>query len=123
MTDTNLTRDQIEAMRTEAGTAGDYAMVETCDRAIDGDADAIAAVQTAMDNAAAMDDETLARVTNAYFIASVREDGSWDVIREIAASNDDEANAIAERECDGDDWYVLTRRGGRLVNINGGVDG
>jgi hypothetical protein len=62
-------------------------------------------------------------MTDPYFIARVREDGSWDVIREIAAKDDDEANAIAERECEGDDWYVLTRRGGKLININGGVDG
>jgi hypothetical protein len=57
MSDTNLTRDQIEAMRTEAGTACDYSMVETCDRAIEGDADAIAAVRKAIDDAAAMGDE------------------------------------------------------------------
>ena len=58
MTDINPTRDQIEAMRTEAGTAGDYAMVETCDRAIDGDAAAMATIRRAMSDAAAMDDET-----------------------------------------------------------------
>jgi hypothetical protein len=118
-----LTRKQIEALQTEAGSAADNAMVDICERALDGCPIALEAVRKAIDDAAAMDDETLPRMTDPYFIARVREDGSWDVIREIAAKDDDEANAIAERECEGDDWYVLTRRGGKLININGGVDG
>jgi len=40
-------------MQTAAGTAGDYTMVQACDRAIEGDADAIEIVQKAIDDAAA----------------------------------------------------------------------
>lgn len=37
---TTITTEQIEALRTEAGAAGDSKQVELCTRALDGDADA-----------------------------------------------------------------------------------
>ena len=49
-----LTRKQIAAMQTEAGTAGDHAMVDICERALDGCPIALAAVAKAIDDAAAM---------------------------------------------------------------------
>lgn len=47
---------RISALRSEAGQWGDLAQVEICDRAIDGDTDAIADCQSVMDEAAAADD-------------------------------------------------------------------
>lgn len=38
----NITPDTIEALRTEAGQAGDLEMVAVCDQALAGNADAIA---------------------------------------------------------------------------------
>ena len=113
----NLTRKQIEAMQTEAGTAGDYDMVDICERALDGCPIALAAVAKAINDIAAMDDETLARATTTYWLAYAREDGEWDIVRGFEARSDAEANAYAEANHDGE-WYVLdsTRR-----NINGGA--
>ena len=113
-----LTRKQIEAVQIEAGSAADHAMVDICERALDGCPIALAAVAKAIDDAAAMDDQTLARATNTYWLAYAREDGEWDIVRGFEATSDAEANAYAERECDNDDWYVLdsNRR-----NINGGA--
>jgi hypothetical protein len=55
-----------------------------------------------------------------YRIAYVAADGSWDVVRTFAATDDDAANAYAAQECEGDDdWFVLDSTG---RNINGGND-
>lgn len=51
-----LTRKQIEAMQAEAGSAGDYAMVDICERALDGCPIALEAVAKAIDDVAAMID-------------------------------------------------------------------
>ena len=50
------TDEQIEALRTEAGQAGDLDMVAICDRALDGDNDARWQVREVLDAAAAMRD-------------------------------------------------------------------
>lgn len=51
-----LTNQQIEAMRDEAAAARDYAMVDTCTRAMSGDQAAAEVVARAIADAAAMDD-------------------------------------------------------------------
>jgi len=53
-----LTRKQIEALQTEAGSAADNAMVDICERALDGCPIALEAVRKAIDDAAAMDDDS-----------------------------------------------------------------
>lgn len=45
--------DQIRALRAEAGSAGDAAMVAICDRALEGDDEAIEACVEAINDAAA----------------------------------------------------------------------
>lgn len=54
-----------------------------------------------------------------YHVAVVKESGDWDIIDTFTAADDDAANAYAEQNHDGIEWYVLddNRR-----NINGGVD-
>jgi hypothetical protein len=52
-----LTHEQLAALRDEAGAAGDYAMVDTCDRAMSGDLAAVEVAATAIASAAAMHDE------------------------------------------------------------------
>ena len=47
------TTEQIEALRNEAGEAGDMAQVAICDRALDGDESAIAACGDVIADAAA----------------------------------------------------------------------
>jgi hypothetical protein len=42
MDNATLTDAQLEALKTEAGEAGDLEQVAICDRALDGDADALA---------------------------------------------------------------------------------
>ena len=66
------TRQELQAFRVEAGQAGDYAMVEICDRAIEGDPAAIAAVRKAMGDAAAMDDERPADRTHRLYCEARR---------------------------------------------------
>ena len=47
---------QIEALRSEAGIAGDLAQVAICDRALDGDESALAECQGVIANAVSMAD-------------------------------------------------------------------
>ena len=49
-----ITNEQIEALRAEAGAAGDTAQVAICDRALDGDAVARAECARVIADAAAM---------------------------------------------------------------------
>lgn len=51
-----ITRQQLYALRSEAGDAGDESMAETCDRALDGDADAITECERLVDDAEAQRD-------------------------------------------------------------------
>lgn len=51
-----VTDEQIEALRTEAGEAGDLEQVALCDRAIDGDADARAKCERVIRTAWAQQD-------------------------------------------------------------------
>lgn len=53
-----LTPAMTKALRTEARTAGDDLMVESCDMALRGDADSKAAVCRAINDARAQDDST-----------------------------------------------------------------
>ena len=50
---TNLTTSQIEALRAEAAQAGDFAMVDICNAALDGDSDAMAECARVIVDAAA----------------------------------------------------------------------
>ena len=113
-----LTRKQIEALQTEACSAADNAMVDICERALDGCPIALEAVCKAIDDVAAMDDATLARATNNYWLAYARENGEWDIVQGFVANSDAAANAWAEANTYNDNWYVLdsNRR-----NINGGA--
>ena len=52
--------EQIETLRAEAGAAGDSEMVAICDRALDGDEDAILECAEDIDDARAQNDETSA---------------------------------------------------------------
>lgn len=49
-----MTTHEIEAMRDEAGAAGDMAMVAICDRALSGDEKAIVICERVASDAAAM---------------------------------------------------------------------
>ena len=49
-----------------------------------------------------------------YDIAFVCDDGSFDVVDNVHAATDDEANDYAEAEYAGQDWYVLLD--GRNIN-------
>ena len=51
-----------------------------------------------------------------YSIAFAKADGSWDIVQTFVASNDDAANAWAEKNYAGQEWYVLNANGD---NING----
>ena len=53
----NITTNQIFALRTEAAAAGDLEMVDTCDRALDGDEDARCDCEEVIEAAAAMIDD------------------------------------------------------------------
>lgn len=57
-----------------------------------------------------------AKTERTYHVAVVRESGEWDIIDTFTAADDDSANAYAEQNHDGIEWYVLddNRR-----NING----
>ena len=50
---TEITREQISKLSDEAGEHGDMEQVEICRRALDGDADAVAECQRAIDRALA----------------------------------------------------------------------
>lgn len=52
-----MTTSEIRTLKIEAAAAGDQAMVEICDRAIDGDAAALAECERVQAEAAAQDDE------------------------------------------------------------------
>lgn len=52
-----------------------------------------------------------------YRIAFVKTDGSWDIIEAFDAESDEAANAFAEENYEGHEWYVLDREG---RNIDGG---
>jgi hypothetical protein len=55
-------------------------------------------------------------VCRTYFLAFMQEsDGTFEVVREFEAGSDDEANAWAESNYDGEPWYVLNYE---LENIN-----
>lgn len=109
----NLTRKQIQAMQTEAGTASDDAMVDICERALDGDPIALRAVADAIANAKAMDD-----TARNYSLAFVKADGSFDIVETFAASSNEAANEWAENHYADKEWYVLDNTG---RNINGGA--
>lgn len=51
-----ITREQIEALRTEAGEHGDSAQVEVCDRALAGDQAATVECERVISNARAQED-------------------------------------------------------------------
>lgn len=53
-----------------------------------------------------------------YQIAFVRADGSFEVVQNLLAGNDAEANDYAEHAYAGREWYVLDANG---RNINGGA--
>lgn len=53
----NPTSEDIEALCAEAASAGDVAQVEVCQRALEGDADAIAECGRVIESARAMDDD------------------------------------------------------------------
>ncbi len=53
-----------------------------------------------------------------YQIAFVREDGSFEVVQNLLAGSDAEANDYAEHAYAGQEWYVLDENGN---NINGGA--
>jgi len=55
-TETEMSNEQIKALRKEAGAAGDYEMVEVCDRALAGDDAAIAECEKIIADAKAMED-------------------------------------------------------------------
>lgn len=50
-----ITTDQIQSLRTEAGQAGDLDQVAICDRALDGDADAITECERVIEAARSME--------------------------------------------------------------------
>ncbi len=52
----NITRKQIRDLSTAAGAHGDLEMVAICDRALDGDAEAIAIVVHVIEDAEAQED-------------------------------------------------------------------
>ena len=52
-----------------------------------------------------------------YRIAFVKADGDFDVFETFVADGDGEANAYAEENYEGREWYVLDSAG---KNINGG---
>lgn len=53
----NITTDQIEQLRTEAGAAGDSDQVAICDRALAGDREAVAECARVISDAEAMADD------------------------------------------------------------------
>lgn len=57
MVDIQITRGQIQALAREAGAHGDSAMVEICQRALDGDEDAQTICEDAINAAQAMIEE------------------------------------------------------------------
>ena len=56
---------------------------------------------------------------HAYVVAFVREDGRFVAGERFLAINDKCANAYADKNYQGQEWYVLDRDG---RNINGGRD-
>ena len=44
-----------------------------------------------------------------YRIAYTTISGAWDIVEEFDAASDKAANAYAEREYAGQDWYVLDK--------------
>jgi hypothetical protein len=53
-----------------------------------------------------------------YRVAFVKADGTWDVAETFMAMTREDANAYAERNYAGAEWYVLDDKG---RNINGGL--
>jgi hypothetical protein len=51
-----------------------------------------------------------------YRIAFVTTAGDWDIVETFTAADDESANAYAEANYAGQEWYVLDDQ---LVNING----
>jgi hypothetical protein len=51
-----------------------------------------------------------------YYIAFPTESGAWDIVETFEAEDDAAAEAYAEEEYDGQDWWVLNSK---RENING----
>ncbi len=84
----HTTDAQIEALRTEAGAAGDADQVAICDRALDGDSEARELCAKALADAAAQDDTLHADETTDGWTVVDSNGGRW-------WPHDDESEAIA----------------------------
>lgn len=124
MTTEKLTAQQIAAMRDEATSAGDYAMVDTCKRAMSGDEAAAEIVARAIADAAAMDDESPAAATE-YGLALYEHDETY------AAVIDRDGVALDRHdapECDAHGWgysvgdtIEIDGRKCRLTHVSGDI--
>jgi hypothetical protein len=124
MTTKTLTHQQIAAMRDEAAAARDYAMVDTCTRAISGDEAAAEVVARAIADAAAMDDEAPVAATE-YGLALYEHDETY------AAVIDRDGVALDRHdapECDAHGWgysvgdtIEIDGRQCRLTHVSGDI--
>ena len=124
MNATTLTRQKIEAMRDEAAAARDYAMVDTCTRAISGDEAAAEVVARAIADAAAMDDEAPVAATE-YGLALYGHDETY------AAVIDRDGVALDRHdapECNAHGWdysvgdtIEIDGRKCRLTHVSGDI--
>lgn len=95
-----ITRQQIVALRTEAGQAGDYAMADTCGTALAGDEDSIRRCERAIGDAAAQ-----ATHECVYCNADVADDQD----ASAPAHDDDAAWAALAEEHAADCEWIATR--------------
>ena len=102
-----ITRAQIEALRTEAGEAGDPDMVETCNRALAGDEDARRECLASIADAAAQADSTRPEMIDTW-------DAAWQAYRDRCGS---EGPSITPDELHAD--YIEDDDAPRYVSCGG----
>jgi hypothetical protein len=64
-----------------------------------------------------LDIQRFCKQSKTYQIAFVKEDGSWDIVEQFLADDDEDANDYADEAYAGREWFVLDENGN---NINGG---
>ncbi len=64
-----------------------------------------------------IDIQKFCKQSKTYQIAFVKEDGSWDIVEQFLAGDDEDANDYADEAYAGREWFVLNESGS---NINGG---
>ena len=63
-----------------------------------------------------LDIQRFCKQSKTYQIAFVKEDGSWDLVEQFLADDDEDANDYADEAYAGREWFVLNESG---RNING----